>query len=69
MMRAEPNIAVLYPCDAVSTERLVAAAAAFAGAGVHRTHRPKTPVIYGPEERFPIGGCKVLRRARTTSRP
>ena len=23
MMRAEPNLAVLYPCDAVSTERLL----------------------------------------------
>ena len=22
---------------------------------------PKTPVIYGPDETFPIGGCKVLR--------
>ena len=27
MMRAEPNIAVLYPCDAVSTEKLVEAMA------------------------------------------
>jgi transketolase len=61
MMRAEPNIAVLYPCDAVSTERLVAEAAYHPGPAYIRTSRPKTPVIYGPEERFPIGGCKVLR--------
>jgi transketolase len=26
-----------------------------------RTSRPKTPVIYGNEEQFPIGGAKVLR--------
>ena len=28
-----------------------------------RTSRPKTPVIYGPDEKFPIGGCKVLRKS------
>jgi transketolase len=64
MMRAEPNIAVLYPCDAVSTERLVVEAAYFDGPAYIRTSRPKTPVIYGPEERFPVGGCKVLRQSR-----
>jgi transketolase len=26
-----------------------------------RTSRPKTPVIYGPNEQFPIGGLKILR--------
>ena len=26
-----------------------------------RTSRPKTPVIYGNDEKFPIGGAKVLR--------
>jgi transketolase len=60
MMRAEPNIAVLYPCDAVSTERLVVEAAYHEGPAYIRTSRPKTPVIYGPDERFPVGGCKVL---------
>ena len=28
-----------------------------------RTSRPKTPVIYGPDETFPIGGSKVLRQS------
>jgi transketolase len=28
-----------------------------------RTTREKTPVLYGPEERFPVGGSKVLRRS------
>jgi transketolase len=63
MMRAQPDIAVLYPCDAVSAERLVAAAAAWEGPAYIRTSRPKTPVIYGPSELFPVGGCKVLRRS------
>jgi transketolase len=64
MMRAEPNVVVLYPSDAVSTEWLVAEAAAHEGPVYIRTSRPKTPVIYANEERFPIGGSKVLRRSR-----
>jgi transketolase len=60
-MRAQPNITVLYPCDAVSTERLVALMAYHSGPAYMRTSRPKTPVIYGPDETFSIGGLKVLR--------
>jgi transketolase len=63
MMRAEPNIAVLYPCDAVSTERLLERMANHKGPMYMRTSRPKTPVIYGPEERFDVGGLKVLRES------
>jgi transketolase len=63
MCRAQPDIAVLYPCDAVSTERLVAAAAYHPGAAYIRTTRPKTPVIYGVDERFEVGGLKVLRES------
>ena len=63
MMRAQPNIAVLYPCDGVSTERLIEEMAYHPGPAYMRTSRPKTPVIYGPDEAFPIGGLKVLRRS------
>jgi transketolase len=28
-----------------------------------RAGRPKSPVLYGPEETFPIGGSKVLRQS------
>jgi transketolase len=62
MMRAVPGCAVLYPCDAVSTERLVVAMAQHDGPAYMRTSRPKTPVVYEPAERFEIGGSKVLRR-------
>ena len=31
-----------------------------------RTSRAKTPVIYGPDETFPIGGSKVVRQSDTT---
>ena len=63
MMRAQPNFTVLYPCDAVSTERLMALAAYHPGPAYIRTSRPKTPVIYGVNETFEIGGCKVLRES------
>jgi transketolase len=63
MFRAQPDFAVLYPCDAVSTERLVAAMAAHPGPAYMRTSRPKTPVIYGADETFEIGGLKVLRQS------
>ena len=63
MMRAQPNIAVLYPCDAVSTERLLEKMANHSGPMYMRTSRPKTPVIYGPDETFEIGGLKVLRQS------
>jgi len=63
MMRAQPNMTVLYPCDAVSTERLLELMAYERGPAYMRTSRPKTPVIYGPDERFAIGGLKVLRES------
>jgi transketolase len=63
MMRAQPNIAVLYPSDAVSTERLVEKMAYHEGPAYMRTSRPKTPVIYGPDEKFEIGGLKVVRES------
>jgi transketolase len=62
MMRAQPNITVLYPCDAVSTEKLIERMAYHPGPAYMRTSRPKTPVIYGPDESFEVGGLKVLRQ-------
>jgi transketolase len=63
MFRAQPNFTVLYPCDAVSAERLVALAAYHPGPVYIRTSRPKTPVVYGPDEVFAVGGLKVLRQS------
>jgi len=62
MMRSVHGCAVLYPSDAVSTERLVVEMAKHKGMAYMRTSRPKTPVIYGPDEQFPIGGSKVVRQ-------
>jgi transketolase len=61
MMRAIPHSTVLYPSDAVATERLVATAAGRRGTTYIRTSRPATPVLYANTEEFPIGGSKVIR--------
>jgi transketolase len=63
MYRAEPNYTVLYPSDAVSAERLLALMAYHPGPAYMRTSRPKTPVIYGNDDTFTIGGLKVLRES------
>ena len=63
MCRAQPNFTVLYPCDAVSTERLVTLMAYHPGPAYMRTSRPKTEVIYSADETFTIGGLKVLRES------
>jgi transketolase len=63
MMRAVVGSVVLYPSDAVSAEKLVEQMALHKGVAFLRTSRPKTPVLYGNDEAFPIGGAKVLRQA------
>jgi len=62
MMRAVVGSTVLYPSDAVSTEKLLEQMALTKGVCFMRTSRPKTPVIYGNDETFPVGGAKVLRQ-------
>jgi len=52
---------VLYPCDAVSAEKLTCEMANYEGISYIRTTRPKTPVIYDNNEEFHVGGSKVLR--------
>jgi transketolase len=67
MFRPIPGCVVLYPCDAVSSEACVAAAAAHKGMCYIRTSRPATPIVYPAEETFAIGGSKVLRRKKGDS--
>ncbi|MGW0580365.1 transketolase, partial [Streptomyces sp. NPDC002920] len=61
MFRAVHGSTVLYPCDANQTAQLVGAMAGLDGVRYLRTSRGAGPVIYGPGEKFPIGGSKVLR--------
>jgi len=63
MFRAVPGSVVLYPADAVCAEHCVELAAGHRGIVYIRTSRPNTPVIYGPDDPFTIGGMKVLRES------
>jgi transketolase len=60
-MRAVHGSTVLHPCDANQTAKLVAAMADLDGISYIRTLRPNTPVLYGPDEEFPVGGSRVVR--------
>jgi transketolase len=61
MMRAVHGSTVLYPSDPNQTAKLVAEMAERKGIVFMRTTRAATPVIYGADEEFPIGGSRVLR--------
>lgn len=61
LFRAVHGSVVLYPSDAVSTERLVEAMADHRGLSYLRTTRQGTPVLYRNDEAFWIGGSRVLR--------
>ncbi|MBN2505857.1 MAG: transketolase [Verrucomicrobia bacterium] len=63
MMRALGGSVVLYPCDAISTEKLVEQMLQHPGITYLRTSRPKLPVIYDPAEHFTIGGARIVRQA------
>jgi transketolase len=61
MMQAVHGSTVLYPSDATSTAWLVREMAERSGIVYMRTTRGAYPVLYGPDETFPIGGAKVVR--------
>jgi transketolase len=61
MMRAVHGSTVLYPCDGNQTAKLVAAMADLPGISYIRTTRANTPILYRPEDEFPIGGSRVVR--------
>jgi transketolase len=59
--RAVHSSTVLYPCDGNQTAKLVRAMADLEGISYLRTTRGDTPVLYEPDEEFPVGGSKTLR--------
>lgn len=58
--RAIMGSVVLYPSDAMSTHALTISAASLPSIVYLRSTRGKTPVLYGPDEEFPVGGSKTL---------
>ena len=63
MMSTQPGVTVLYPSDGLSMYKLMESATDHKGMVYLRAGRPKTPVIYGADETFRIGGSKVLRQS------
>src|SRR5580692_7800850 len=63
MFRAVHGSAVFYPSDAVSTERITETMARRPGINYLRTSRPKMPILYSKDEKFPVPGFKVLRKS------
>lgn len=62
MTCAEPNYTVFYPSDATSAWRAIELAAGIDGPVYIRTSRPKTAILYGPDETFETGRSKVVRK-------
>jgi transketolase len=60
-LRAVHSSIVLYPSDPNQAASLVRLMADHPGIAYMRTHRGATPTIYKPEDRFEIGGSRVLR--------
>jgi transketolase len=63
--RAVHGSTVLYPSCANQTAKLVAAMADLPGISYLRTTRGNTPVLYDPDEEFPIGGARVVRSSES----
>ncbi|MBI2484035.1 transketolase [Candidatus Uhrbacteria bacterium] len=61
LFRTLSGSVVLYPSDAYAAEALAEEAAKYRGIVYIRTTRMATPLLYRPDEQFPIGGSKVLR--------
>ncbi|HUY76220.1 MAG TPA: transketolase, partial [Ktedonobacterales bacterium] len=63
MMRAVHGSVVLYPSDPNQTAHLLNEMATHRGIAYIRTTREKTPVLYGADEAFSIGGSRVVRQS------
>jgi transketolase len=61
MMRAVHGSTVVYPSDATSAAYLVREMAERRGVVYMRTTRGAYPVLYGPDEAFPVGGARLVR--------
>ena len=68
-LRAVLDSVVLYPSDANQTVQLLDAMREHRGFSYMRTTREKTPVLYGPDESFEIGGSRTLRSGEDDASP
>ncbi len=63
MFRAVFGSTVLYPSDANQAAQLVAEMADHSGIVYMRTTREKTPILYSADEKFSIGGSRVVHQS------
>jgi transketolase len=66
-LRAVLGSIVLYPSDPNQTVALLDAMREHRGISYMRTTREKTPVVYGPDQNFEIGGSRTLRASEEDS--
>jgi len=66
-LRAVLGSVVLYPSDPNQTVALLDAMREHRGISYIRTTREKTPVVYGPDQDFEIGGSRTLRASEEDS--
>src|SRR3954470_14225879 len=59
LMRVQPNMTVLYPCDSEEARKATLAAAAHPGPVYIRLAREKTPVLTSAETPFAIGKANM----------
>lgn len=60
LMRAQPNMTVLYPCDSEEARKATLAAASYAKPVYIRLAREKTPVMTTAETPFAIGKANIV---------
>jgi transketolase len=65
MMRAVCDSTVLYPSDPNQTAHLLLLMADLPHVSYIRTTREKTPILYGPDETFEIGGSKLVHHSES----
>ena len=63
MFGSLPDSVILQPSDGVSAAKLLEQMSKQSGISYMRTLRSKTPVLYGNDEKFPIGGSKILHQS------
>jgi transketolase len=64
MFRSLPNSIVLYPSDAIQTEKLLYSTTNINNGIIYlRTTRGKTKIIYKETDTFPIGEFKILKQS------
>ena len=64
MFRPIPHCLVLYPSDAYSACACTKLIGEYKGLAYLRTSRPKTPLIYTKNDKFKIGGSKIVKSSK-----